>query len=153
MPPIQSDEEFKSALSQLSLGQQRHVGKQFVTNVIDLSDNRMIKKAIDVLNDADSSANDISEAFKTAKSVAIETYTLCGHEADWLKQASHFIASAAADCLTPEDQASQSSELAWSAAMKARMARNCEAIAHGTEFDNQEIKKQHQILKAFLDSG
>jgi len=71
--------------------------------------------------------------FKAALSrvAAIDSYTLCGRDADWLGQASHFVASAAAMCLTPEDQVAQCGDLAWSTAMNARMAKVCETIAHG----------------------
>lgn len=151
MPAIDSDTEFKSVLSGLPLNQQRSVGKLFVESVIDLSDNPKVKKTIDALGDTDISSDDIAENFQTAKSAAIDSYTLCGREADWLKQASHFVASAAAVCLTPEDQTSQNSDLAWSTAMNARMAKNCEAIAHGRESDNQEASRQHQILETFLE--
>jgi hypothetical protein len=152
MPSIHSDEAFKSALADLSLDQQRRVGKLFVDSVIDLSESSKIKRAIDVVGNAGFSADEIAANFQTAKSVAIDSYTLCGREADWLKQASHFVASAAAVCLTPEDQVSQCGELAWSAAMNARMARNCEAIAHGRQSENQEASKQHQILTTFLEN-
>ncbi len=37
---------------------------------------------------------------------------LSSREADWLKQAGHFVAAAAAGCLAPADQ--QCGELAWS---------------------------------------
>jgi len=154
MPSIHSDTEFKSALSGLPLNQQRSVGKLFVGSVIDLSDSPKVKKAIDAIGDTDLSADDIAENFQTAKSVAIDSYTLCGREADWLKQASHFVASAAAVCLTPEDQVSQcGGTLAWSTAMNARMAKNCEAIAHGQESDSEEASRQHQILTTFLKTG
>ena len=154
MTSIHSDTEFKSALSSLPLNQQRSVGKLFIDSVIDLSGSPKLKKAIDALGDTDLSADDIAENFHTAKSVAIESYTLCGRDADWLKQASHFVASAAAVCLTPEDHVSQcGGELAWSTAMNARMAKNCEAIAHGQESESQEASRQHQILTTFLKAA
>ena len=154
MPSIHSDEAFKSALADLSLDQQRSVGKLFVDSVINLSESSKIKRAIDVIGNAGFSADEIAANFQTAKSVAIDSYTLCGREADWLKQASHFVASAAAVCLTPEDQLSQcGGELAWSAAMNARMAKNCEAIAHGREYDSQEASKQYEILTTFLKTA
>ena len=153
MATIQSDTEFKSALSSLPLDQQRRVGTLFVESVIDLSDNPKVKKAISTAGGTDVTADEIADGFQAAKSAAIESYTLCGREADWLKQASHFVASAAAVCLTPDEQSAQCSDLAWSTAMNARMARNCESIAHGQESSHEEASRQYQILEAFLEKS
>ena len=153
MATIQSDTEFKSALSSLSLEQQRRVGALFVESVIDLSDNPKVRKAVNTASSTDLTVDEINDGFQAAKSAAIESYTLCGREADWLKQASHFVASAAAVCLTPQDQSSQCSDLAWSTAMNARMARNCESIAHGKESDHEEASRQYRILQTFLDQA
>lgn len=150
MPAIDSEKDFRTTLSDLSTNQQRGVGKLFVESVISLAGSPKIAKAVGALGSDELSPDDIAESFQMAKSVAIESYTLCGHEADWLKQASHFVANAAAACLTPEDQVSECNEIAWSAAMNARMARNCEAIAHGKESDNEEASRQHKILTTFL---
>jgi hypothetical protein len=150
MTAIHSDAEFKAALSRLPLDQQRRVGNLFVENVIHLSDNPKVKQAISIANKADLSAVDIAEGFKTAKAAAIDSYTLCGRDADWLGQAGHFVASAAAMCLTPEDQVAQCGDLAWSTAMNARMSKVCEAIARGQDADNQEAEKQYAILETFL---
>lgn len=120
MTTIHSDAEFKATLSRLPLDQQRRVGKLF-----------KVKQAINIADKADLSAAEIAEGFKIARVAAIDSYTLCGRDADWLGQASHFVASAAAMCLTPEDQVAQCGDLAWSTAMNARMAKVCETIAHG----------------------
>jgi hypothetical protein len=151
MTTIHSDAEFKAALSRLPLDQQRRVGKLFVENVIDLSDNPKVEQAINIADKADLSAAEIAEGFKIARVAAIDSYTLCGRDADWLGQASHFVASAAAMCLTPEDQVAQCGDLAWSTAMNARMAKVCETIAHGQGADDQEAERQYAILETFQE--
>lgn len=153
MTTIQSDAEFKTALSRLSTQQQRAVGRLFIQNVIALSDNPRVRKLVDADDLAELPDDDISERFKTAKAAAIESYTLCGHEGDWLKQASHFVAAAAAACLTPSEQAAQCGDLAWSTAMNARMARVCEAVALGRTMDDSESAKQYALLDSFLQTA
>jgi hypothetical protein len=69
MAKIQSDAEFKTALSRLSTRQQRAVGRLFIQNVIVLSDNPMIGKLLDEddlaeLHDSDIRAMDDSESAK-----------------------------------------------------------------------------------------
>jgi hypothetical protein len=153
MTNIQSDTDFKTALSRLPLPQQRRVGKRFVESVIELSGNPRVSKAIGIAEDADASTGELTESFNMAKSAAIESYTLCGREADWLQQAGHFVAAAAAACLAPPDQAEHSGNLAWTTAMNARMATVCAKIAQGEQDDHAEVEKQHRILDEFLQEG
>jgi hypothetical protein len=153
MTKIHSDAEFKAALAELSSQQQRAVGRLFVENVLALSDNPKVGKALGTGDPGDLTAEDIAEGFRAAKSAAIESYTLCGHEGDWLKQASHFVAAAAAACLTPSDQATQCKDLAWSTAMNARMARVCENVAQGKGTDESETQKQYAILEGYLQTA
>ena len=82
----------------------------------------------------------------------MESYTLCGHEGDWLKQAGHFVAAAAAACLAPDDRVAACPDLAWSTAMNARMARVCEGVAKGKGTDGSEQDKQYEILESYLQT-
>ena len=150
MTSIDSDTDFKAALARLPLPQQRRVGKRFVENVIALSGNPRVGKALAAAEDADANAGDLAEAFNAAKSSAIESYTLCGRDSDWLQQASHFVAAAAAACLVSPEQAEQGKSLAWTTAMNARMATTCAKIAAGQEDDHAEVKTQYRILGEFL---
>lgn len=153
MTRISSDTEFKAALSRLAIPQQRAVGRLFVDSVLNLSDDPRVGKALGSGNAAELSNDDIAAGFRSAKSAAIDSYTLCGHEGDWLKQASHFVAAAAAACLTPADQAEQCPDVAWSTAMNARMARVCEAVAQGKGTDESETGKQYAILQSYLETA
>ena len=150
MERIHTDNDFKRLLSGLSVKQQRRVGKLFVERVMELSDNPKVRNSLSPCDRDDASITDISDSFATVKSAAIDSYTLCGREADWLKQAEHFVAAAAASCLSPEEQTEQCKTLAWTTAMNARMARVCANIAHGVEADNSEAASQYEILAAFL---
>jgi hypothetical protein len=152
MTRFSSDAEFKAALSELAIPQQRAVARLFVRNVLDLSDDPRIGKALGDDDATELSNDDIATGFRTTKAAAIESYTLCGHEGDWLRQASHFVAAAAAACLTPADQAGQCRDVAWSTAMNARMARVCEAVAQGKGTDESETKKQYAILESYLQT-
>jgi len=75
MTTIHSDAEFKAGLSGLPVDQQRRVGKLFVENVIDLSDNPKVKQAISIADKFDLSAAETAEGFKMAKAAAIDSYT------------------------------------------------------------------------------
>lgn len=152
MTKFQSDAEFKAALSALPVERQREVGKLFVENVIGLSDNPMVDKMLAAQNPADMSESEITAAYKTTKAAAIDSYTLCGHEGDWIKQASHFVAAAAAACFTPGEQAVKCNDLAWSAAMNARMARVSEHVAGGAGTGDSEAANQYAILENYLQS-
>jgi hypothetical protein len=43
------------------------------------------------------------------------------------------------------------SNLAWDAAMQARMARTCQTVATGEGTENREAEEQYRILEAFLN--
>ena len=145
---IESDADFKAALGELPVASQRQLGKRFVDHIMDLTDSPKLKQSMAFVGTVEtSSEEEIANAYKMAKAAAIESYTLCGNEGDWRKQAGHFVAAAAAACLTPNPD--RGGGLAWSTAMNARMARVCENIADGTSVENNEAQDQYQILEAF----
>jgi hypothetical protein len=149
MTKIQSDAEFRAALAGLSIQQQRAVGRLFIESVIDLSDDPVVRTALEHLDRTGLSASDLAEVFHSAKAAAVGSYTLCGREADWKHQAAHFVAAAVAACLSPEDQV-RCEDLAWSTAMNARMARVCDSVADGCGTDECETDKQYEILSNYL---
>lgn len=145
---IESDSDFRAALDELPAEKQRQLGKQFVSHVLALTDNPAVKQSMAFIGtDEPLSENELTNAYKLAKAAAIESYTLCGNEGDWRKQAGHFVAAAAAACLIP--QPGRSGDLAWNTAMNARMARTCSKIAEGDENDNAEAMEQYRILESF----
>ena len=84
------------------------------------------------------------------KTFATQTYTACGSDADWAAQAEHFVATAAAACLAPVEQAGVNSSNAWRAAMQARMAKNCEMILNDEGEVANEAERQYRIAEAYL---
>ena len=81
---------------------------------------------------------------------ALDSYTVCGSNTDWLRQAGHFVATAGAACLVTDGSEEQCRSIAWTAAVNARMARNCQLIAKGEESNDAEAKAQYGILAQAL---
>lgn len=142
---IANDTEFKTTLGKLSGEAQRRVGARFAEDVLALSSDRRIGSAIAVAKLSDITPDEYSSALRTAKAASVDSYTQCGHECDWNKQAGHFVAEAALACFQPGDSA------AWEAAMHARMARTCTTIATGQGTANDEAAEQYRILAEFLE--
>ncbi len=147
---ITTDTEFKNALNQLTLAQQRIVAALFVENVVNLCDEHRVRNAIHAAKNSTITPDELAAAYKSAKTASIERFTQCGKDADWLEQAGHFVAAASAACVIPETQLKPTDNLAWTAAMHGRMAKTCETIAAGEGSENQEAMQQYQILAAFL---
>ena len=145
---ISNDSEFKSALNKLTPAQQRMVAARFTENVLNLCKDPRVVAAVNAAKRPDISEAEITVVFQAAKTASVETYTQCGREADWRKQAGHFVAKAALTCVTPPERAGN---LAWNVAMNARMARTCETIANGQGTDNREAEQQYRILTEFLN--
>jgi len=150
MSAISNDSEFRRALESLSGGEQRIAGGRFVESVLGLCGEPLVQRAVAVAIDGSSSSQEIDEAYRGSKSVAVKTYTACGRDTDWLAQAEHFVAAAAAACLQPEPTPSQGASNAWKAAMQARMAKNCEMIETGAGEAAGEAQKQYEILERAL---
>jgi 3'-phosphoadenosine 5'-phosphosulfate (PAPS) 3'-phosphatase len=146
---ISNDKEFKSALASLSTAQQRQVAARFVQRVFPLSNDARIKSALDAAGRADIAAAELALASQAANTARVESFTRCGRETDWNAQAGHFVAKAAVACVKP---AEAGDNLAWDAAMQARMARTCQTVAEGSGTDNREAEEQYRILEAFLNS-
>ncbi len=146
---ISNDKDFKSALADLSTAQQRQVAARFVQQVYPLSNDARIKTVLETAGRAGIADTELSLAFQSANSARVESFTRCGKETDWGAQAGHFVAKAAVACVKP---AEAGNNLAWDAAMQARMARTCQTVADGSGTDNREAEEQYRILEAFLNS-
>jgi hypothetical protein len=146
---ISNDKDFKSALASLSTAQQRQVAARFVQRVFPLSNDARIKSALDAAGRADIADAELALASQAANTARVESFTRCGRETDWNAQAGHFVAKAAVACVKP---AEAGDNLAWDAAMQARMARTCQTVAEGSGTDNREAEEQYRILDAFLNS-
>jgi len=146
---ICNDKEFKSALAGLSPAQQRQVAARFVQQVFPLSNDVRIKAALEAAGRAGISDTELAIVAQAANTARVESFTQCGREADWSAQVGHFVAKAAVACVKP---AEAGGNLAWDAAMQARMARTCQTVADGVGTENREAETQYRILEAFLNS-
>ena len=145
---ISNDKEFKSALSGLSTAQQRQVAASFVQRVLALSGDVRIKAALDAAARADVSDTELTVVLGAANTARVESFTQCGKETDWHAQTGHFVAKAAVACVKV---AEAGANLAWDAAMHARMARTCQTVADGDGTENVEAAEQYRLLEAFLN--
>jgi len=150
MTYISNDQELKAALAGLSPIQQRHLGGLFVENALDLCDDARIRHAVTVAMDPNATEEECDDAFHSAKAYAIHSYTECGRDTDWARQASHFVATAAA-CLLADDDAAGPGNRAWKAAMQVRNARNCALVVQEGDTGENEDACQYRIAKEFLE--
>jgi hypothetical protein len=145
---IDNDSDFKAALGELSRAGQRLVAARFVENVLALSQDTRVKSTITAAKRTDITEDELDAAVLSAKKASVDSFTQCGHECDWNKQAGHFVAEAALACIKPAEPGGNP---AWDAAMHARMARTCKSIAAGAGTDNDETAAQYRILAEFVN--
>ena len=143
---ITSDKEFRERLVALSANQQRQVAALFVQRVCGLSKDVRIKAALDVAMRAEISEAELAVVSQAANAAKVESYAQCGKDTDWNTQAGLFVAKATVSCISP---VADGKNVAWEAAMQARVARTCEA-ASGNITDYKEAEAQYAILNDFL---
>jgi hypothetical protein len=137
-------------LERLNPEQQRRIGGLFIESVLDLCSDARIRRAVKVAMDADSDEEIREDAFHSAKTYAVSTYTECGRDTDWSRQAAHFVGVATA-CLLSEEAPPGGGSRAWRVAMQVRNARNCALIDPKTDSEiNDEAERQRRIADEFL---
>lgn len=149
---INNDQDFKKAISELNITDQRKLAAKFVESVLYLNPDPLIKNALEIAGKkivSDSDKKEFEAAYKNIKSLAVNTYTACGGDADWPAQAAHFIATATKACLTPAERL-DSNKLAWKCAMQLRMAKNCEMIESDNDVIDNEAQNQYIIINDFI---
>ena len=145
---ISNDKDFKATLAGLPVARQRQVAARFVQRVFDLSKDVRVKAALEVAGRADISDAELTVVSAAANTARVESFTQCGKETDWSAQAGLFVAKGAVACVGAP---APGSNLAWDAAMQARMARTCQTVATGEGTENREAEEQYRILEAFLN--
>jgi hypothetical protein len=153
MPTISNDQDLRSLLNKLPADQQRIIGGRFAQSVIRLSRDDRVNRAIDTAVRLDAAPGELEDAYRAAKAYATKTYTDCGKDTDWLAQADHFVAAAAAAALTPDALLAEKTNRAWKAAMQARMANNCELVESDSEAPADEVQRQYAIADEFLGAA
>jgi hypothetical protein len=144
---ISNDKEFKAALHGLPPARQRQVAARFIDSVLALCNDVRVAGAVSAAKRPDITEVELGALYMAAKAASVESYTQCGRETDWATQAGHFVCKAAVNCVKPADS---HENLAWDAAMEARMARTCATIAGGEGTETREAEQQYRILEAFL---
>ena len=145
---ISNDKDFKASLAGLTTAQQRQVAARFVQRVFDLSKDVRVKAALEVAGRPEISDAELTVVSAAANTARVESFTQCGKETDWSAQAGLFVAKGAVACV---GSPAPGSNLAWDAAMQARMARTCQTVATGEGTENREAEEQYRILEAFLN--
>lgn len=153
MSAINDDTAFKQAISALPLARQRALGARFIRRLTGLSDNFRLTQALECAERGTPPSDaELLAYYKAAHSVAVETYTACGHNVDWRVMATHYVAQAIASCVAPEATLVPGVDVpAYDAAMAARMAKNCERLANGEEGECREMDQQYAIINEFLN--
>ncbi len=151
MSQITNDTEFKQAIKDLDESSQRLIAARFVEHVLALSTDERIARVVKVAADNEASADELSNALRTAKASTIDSHTRCGAEGNWTEQAGYFVSRAAVAALTPCEQCSSGSP-AWQAAMSSRMARTSMQIDADDMSTSNESEQQYQILSDYLNS-
>lgn len=143
---IGNDQEFKAALAGLAAGQRRQAAAMLVRQTLDLTADPRVKAGLELAGRAEPGEAELTVAAAALNSARVESFTQCGHDADWASQAGHFVARAAQECVKREVTLAD----AWEAAMQARMARICQSIAAGEGTSNREAEAQYRALEGYL---
>ncbi len=153
MSQITNDTEFKQALLGLDPAQQRAVAAKFVEHVLPLSTDERINRVVKIAADKDASADELSNALRTAKAATFDSHTRCGSEGNWTEQAGYFVSRAAMAAVTPCEQCASNSP-AWQAAMSSRMAQTSILIddESSEQPTHNESEWQYQFLSDHLNA-
>lgn len=149
MTTIGNDQDLRDMLGRLSAERQRRIGGMFIESALELCDDARVRRAAQVAMNPAASDEERGDAFHSAKAYAVGTYTECGRDTDWSRQAAHFMGVAAA-CLLAEEDAAGDGNRAWRVALQVRNARNCALIAHEGDMGD-EAERQRRIAMEFTE--
>lgn len=150
MATIDNDQDLRAALKKLNSAQQRLLGCQFAQHVMHLSRDERVNRAIATGLQEQLTPGELEDAFRVVKAYSVKTYTDCGKDTDWMAQADHFVAAAAAAALTPDELATERQGQAWKAAVQARMAVSCAMMVDDGASENDEARHQYRLASEFL---
>jgi hypothetical protein len=152
MASISDEASFKQAIGALPLEQQRKLGALFIHRVLDLVDDSRLRLALEQAESDTPNESALLDAYRSAKNIEVNSYAICGHEADWRTMAAHHVAAGIAAIVAPESAIVSGVDIpAYSAATSARMAILASSIAEGKEFLCNENEEQYKIAAAFLE--
>ncbi len=134
---INHDKEFKLALASLPVERQRQIAVAFCRRVLDLCHDVRVKSALESAGRADITEAELLLAAHAAHAARVDSFAQCGSDAGWTAQA----------CVR---SATAGDNIAWDAAMQARLARTCQTVAEGLGTENTEAQEQYRILETLL---
>lgn len=151
MAMIDNDQDLRAALNRLTPDQQRRLGCRFARHVMHLSRDERVNRAINTGLTDTISPGELEDAFRAARAYAVKTYTDCGKDTDWMAQADHFVAAAAAAALMPDELMTERQNRAWKAAVQARMAVSCAMMEDDSADESSVARQQYALTAEFLD--
>lgn len=149
MSEISNDTEMRETLDSLALDQQRAVAALFVQNVLALTDDVRVGRAVEAAAEAQNGEPDLNAALRGAKAAALEAHARCGADGEWNDQAGYFVARAA-EAAVAAQVLTHGKGPAWQAALSCRMARTAQASESEDAAPEREITAQYRILNDFL---
>jgi len=148
---VSNDDDLRSVFKQLDETDNRIVGAMLVDDVLSLTTDERVKRAISKALEKEASNDELGDVFKSLKRAVIDSSTRCGAAGDWDDQASHFVTRAANAVVTPRSQRDTVNQL-WQIVQSCRMARSCSLIASSDDSDNPEAEYQYKIVSDFLNN-
>lgn len=147
---VRNDREFRGRVGGLNIPQQRRLGALLITRILYLCSDMRVRQAVEVAQRRHVTEDQLRSAYLAAKAVSIERVTHCSRDADWVCQASHYVASAAAVCVMPAAELSEPRDIAWQAVMNTRMAVICETLAAGEVPGCEDFSWQYLIVQQMI---
>lgn len=146
---ISNDDELRELFKQLDETENRIVGAMLVNDVLPLTKDARVKKAIKKAIEREATVDELSDEFKSLKRVMLENKISPGFNGDWDDQASDFVIRAASAVVTPKPHRDTVDPL-WQIVQSCRMARSCTLIGSSNDSDNPEAENQYKIVNKYL---
>ena len=149
MSTITNDKQLRETLDGLSLPQQRQVAAALIGNVLSLTQDERVARAVKTAAEGIEDEDSLNAAFRAAKAAALEAHARCGADGEWTDQAGYFVARAAESAVAQQKR-SHGKGPAWQAALSCRMARTARASENEDDAPESESAAQYRIVNEFL---
>jgi len=151
MNEIRNDKDMRSALEGLDIPAQRVVAARFIQNVLPLTDDERVTRAVETASRGDASEDELKAAHRAANAAALDAHARCGADSKWEGQSPYFVARAA-EAATGPHVFTAGKSLAWAVAMQCRMASCCLSSADEADNPDNTCNTQRRILTDYLNS-
>jgi hypothetical protein len=150
MSDINNDARMREAIAELDVPRQRALAARFIENVLSLTEDERVRRAITIAAKPDADEDQLSSALRGAKAAALDAHARCGSDGEWNDQAGYFVARAAEAAVAPQVR-SHGRGPAWQAALNCRMARTAEGADTDEDAHGSESQAQYRILNDYLN--